>query len=365
MNYCMDFDPHLIRERNEGMVREVTSMCLQAGSRNNEDDQERKEKRVMSKKTRRSAILLLAGIAALVLSSTAASAALRIGTDNADTLVGTNQADSINGKAGNDTLKGLAGNDVYNFGDDFGNDTLEDKAIYTAADGSRLPGGTDTLNFSGVHPSGVSAPITVYLIPQWGAQFNRASTVTDWGAQHTITLTQSSEIDNTTVVENVTGGPTVDEFYGGGETNTLKPGGGSRNELWDYGGNDGSAVNNRALMDLPGSSDIYKGFGAAPNGAENYVYDFGGTQDKLVLPGESSDYYIDRINLDNNREKELGKLPTEESLKVYNPTNDSTVFVAGHFGEYFYLKDGKYMPALLNGQIEKLVFADTVIDTTG
>ena len=52
---------------------------------------------------------------------------------------------------------------------------------------------------------------------------------------------------------------------------------------------------------------------------------------------------------------------TNESLQVYNPTNNSSVFVVGQFGEY-----RNYTGAYgQSGQIEQLVFADTVIYTTG
>ena len=129
--------------------------------------------------------------------------------------------------------------------------------------------------------------------------------------------------------------------------------------MYDYGGNSGTAVNNTSLPDLPPSSDIYKGFGAAPNGAVNYVYDFGGTEDKVVLPGESSDYYLDRVDLDDDTR-------INESLVVYNPTNDTSVFVAGQYGRFLKLDDQTFTRAFdeRNSQIEKLVFADTVIDTT-
>ena len=286
--------------------------------------------------TRRTIILLAAAmLAALMLSSTAAFAALRIGTDNSETIVGTNSPDLINGKGGSDTLKGLAGNDVYHFADNFGTDTLEEKATYKVGK-KKLPGGTDTLNFSKVTTS-----VAASLIPQWPGR--------NYGAAY-----PSIVVLDSSVVENVTGGSFEgDSLLGGGATNTLKPGGGFSNSLYDWGCNNSSAGGNIALPDLPASSDTYKGFGAAPNGAFNYVLDWGDSADKLILPGEASDYYVDAVDLDANT--------VNESLQVYNPTNNSSVYVAGQFGDYSNWTSlyGQH------GQIEQLVFADGTFSTEG
>lgn len=287
--------------------------------------------------TRRTVILLAAMLTALMLSSPTAFAALRLGTDNAETLTGTHSADLIIGKGGNDVLKGLAANDVYYFADNFGNDTLEELAKYKVGK-KKLPGGSDTLNFSNVTTS-----VLAYLIPQW------SSYGYNFGADNISQVRLGSS-----VVENVTGGANSDALYGGGFTNTLKPGGGATNWLYDYGGNNGSIVGNVGLPDLPASSDTYKGFGAAPSGANTQVYDWGGTADKLVFPGESSDYYVDAVNLDGNA-------TTNESLQVFNPTNNSGVYVVGHFGEFGNLTSLHSQ----HGQIEQLVFADGTFSTAG
>src|SRR5215212_9013212 len=266
--------------------------------------------------TRRTIILLAAAmLAALMLSSTAAFAALRIGTDNSETIVGTNSSDLINGKGGSDTL--------------------EEKATYKVGK-KKLPGGTDTLNFSKVTTS-----VAASLIPQWPGR--------NYGAAY-----PSIVVLDSSVVENVTGGSFEgDSLLGGGATNTLKPGGGFSNSLYDWGCNNSSAGGNIALPDLPASSDTYKGFGAAPNGAFNYVLDWGDSADKLILPGEASDYYVDAVDLDANT--------VNESLQVYNPTNNSSVYVAGQFGDYSNWTSlyGQH------GQIEQLVFADGTFSTEG
>lgn len=70
------------------------------------------------------------------------------------------------------------------------------------------------------------------------------------------------------------------------------------------------------------------------------------------MPGESSDYLVDATSLD-------GTSTTEESLQIYNPANNTSVFVYGHFGEYFSWSSFYGM----HGRIEQLVFADGTFGT--
>jgi len=288
--------------------------------------------------------MLVAIGAALVLSSAVAVAAVKVGTAASETITGTHSPDIINGKGGNDTLKGLAGNDVYQFADGFGEDTLEELASYKVGK-RRLPGGTDTLNFSRV-----TTDMTIYLVPQWPASGNafgnQASTTGTDGILHKVSLGSS-------LVENATGGSgSFDWISSGGGSNTLRPGGGAFNILRDFAGWKDGAEGQPGIPTA--SNDTYRGFQAAPNGAVSEVGDWGGTADTLVLPGESSDYYIDSVNLDASPDG------SEESLLIYNTTNNTTVRVLGHFGDYANWSNLNG----LNGKIEQLVFADGAFATT-
>jgi len=116
--------------------------------------------------------LVLAGMAlALVLASGVALAEMKIGTDGPDTIVGTNSNDHITGMGGDDTLQGKAGDDIYHFADSFGQDTLTETAFVNVG-GTRLPGGTDTLNFSGYTPAPSNSPgsLLIRMIPQSGGR---------------------------------------------------------------------------------------------------------------------------------------------------------------------------------------------------
>jgi hypothetical protein len=111
----------------------------------------------------RRALMLLTTMALVVLlAGGVALAEIRVGTDNPETLTGTNSADHITGKGGNDTLKGLAANDTYHFDDDFGQDTLTERAFVKVGT-KRLPGGVDTLRFTQVSSN---VNLTIRLIPQ-------------------------------------------------------------------------------------------------------------------------------------------------------------------------------------------------------
>ena len=84
MTYYMDFDPHLIRERNEETLAEVRSVRLEEALRHNKGDQGRKEKKTMESMAsitegalslRRVVLLLTAMGVALLLASGVAHAA--------------------------------------------------------------------------------------------------------------------------------------------------------------------------------------------------------------------------------------------------------------------------------------------------
>jgi hypothetical protein len=285
---------------------------------------------------RKSALLLASVLTVLALSSGVALAEIKIGTDNPETIVGTNSADHITGKGGDDSLRGKAGNDVYHFDIDMRNDTLRETAFVGA---NKLPGGTDTLSFSQVGNTRVS----IHMIPQWAAK--------GWNAPFlfgcTIPAGAGCTLDmGTSPVENAVGGLGNDTLHGGSAKNTYKGGPGGDDLFFDYGGNDGSAVNDPALPDLRASDDTYKGF----TSGNDLVADYGGTADKLNLrPLESSDVYFDAFDEDGSG--------SNDSLRIV--INDSTrVDVIGHFAP---------VPnrALENGRMEQIIFSDKVVTTAG
>ena len=284
--------------------------------------------------------IAVAALALTLSSSTAAFAALNVGTNSAEVVTGTHSADLINGKGGGDALRGLAANDVYYFADGFGQDTLVELAQHKAG-GKVLPGGKDSLNFSRV-----SSAMSVYLTPEWpvsGDSYGSQGFTTDSSSvRHRVSL-------GTSPVENVTGGSGSTDFIaGGGAVNTLRPGGGLNNTLRDFGGWAGGD----GLPGIPNASgDTYSGFGSLPSGGKAEVADWGGSTDRLVLPGGASDYHLDSVDLD-------GTGATEESLQVYDLKTNASVFVFGHFGEYSNWTRGYGM----RGQIEQLQFADGVFD---
>lgn len=285
----------------------------------------------------RKVVLLFASVlAVLALYSGVALAEIKIGTNNPEIIVGTNSADHITGKGGDDSLRGRAGNDVYHFDDDLGHDTLRETAFVGA---KKLPGGTDTLSFSQVG----NTRVIVTMIPQWADKgWNEAfvfGCTVPAGAGCTLNL-------GTSPVENAVGGLGHDVFRGGSARNTYKGGPGGDDEFYDYGGNDGSAVNDPDLPNLPASDDTYKGF----TSGKDLVADYGGTADKLDLrPLESSDVYFDAVDQDNSG--------SNDSLRIV--INDSTrVDVFGHFAPFPNF-------ALKNGRIEQIIFSDKVVTTAG
>ena len=263
--------------------------------------------------------------AALVLAATLAagpaSAAIKVGTDGAEALVGTQYADHITGKGGADLLDGRAGNDVYHFAGGFGNDTLlEPKKVGT------LPGGVDTVSFSGVRTNS-----SIFLIPQWRALgYNAVVTADSGGVAHRVDLGSS-------VVERGVGGSGKDYLFTGAGPNTLKGGAGGDDYLWDGGGYPG---NGGDQVGLPASDDVYRGFAAGPG--TDIVVDWGGGADVLDLrPWESSDVHVDTYSYG-------GSGPN--SLIVSN--GDRGVIVFGHFAP---------VGGQENGTMEKIVFADETI----
>lgn len=252
-----------------------------------------------------------------MLSSTIVLAAVKIGTEGADKLAGTDGKDQITGKGGNDRTNGKAGNDTYYYADGFGVDSLIDSA------------GTDTMSFSKL-----TAGVNVYLLPEWGNDFNA---VYDAADDSTVRVSMSTAKKDY-LVENVAGGAGADYIAGGAGDNVLSPGGGATDNLRDYGGYDGSTN----FPAIPVSNDTYKSFSA--NTGTDYVTDFGGTLDVVDLKEyESSEVYVDALDLNNNG--------TEESLELTMP-NGTEVVVVGYFTTYYTGQEGK---------IEEIRFADDTI----
>jgi hypothetical protein len=278
-------------------------------------------------RARRATLSLAVALAALLMCSPLALAEIRIGTDLDDLLVGTNSGDRITGKGGKDILKGLAGNDTYHFANDFGKDTLEERATYKVGT-KTLPGGTDTLSFARFG----SDPLWVGVVRAWAAQgYNGVNAGPDSG----VTLGASP-------VEKVVGGRSDDEIHGGAAKNTYSGGLGGDDELYDWGGwkDDGVYVAQAV------SDDAYKGFASATGHDE--VRDYAGAADRLDLrPLESSDVYFDAIDRDGAASN------GNESLKVI--IDDATsVLVVGHFAPAIEYDAG-------NGRIEQIVFSDEIV----
>jgi Ca2+-binding RTX toxin-like protein len=266
---------------------------------------------------RRTIMLLTMMGLTLVLSSAVALAAVKIGTEGADRLSGTDGNDQITGKGGNDRTNGRAGNDTYYYANGFGVDSVIDSA------------GTDTLSFSKL-----TAGVNVYLIPEWGEDYNA---VYDAADDSTLRVSMSTTKKDY-LIENVAGGAGADYIAGGKDDNVLRPGGGATDNLRDWGGYDGST----SFPAIPVSNDTYKSFSA--NTGTDYVTDFGGTLDIVDLKEyESSEVYVDTIDLNNNG--------TEESLQLTMP-NDTKVIVVGYFINYYTGQEGK---------IEEIRFADDTI----
>ncbi len=265
---------------------------------------------------RRTIMLLTMMGLTLVLSSAVALAAVKIGTDAAETIRGTDGNDQITGKGGNDKTVGKLGNDTYYYADGFGVDTVNDT------------GGTDTLSFSRL-----TAGVNVYLIPEWGEDYNAV-----YDDDDTTLRVGMSTSTRDSLVENIVGGAGEDYIAGGKDSNVLRPGGGATDNLRDWGGYDGST----SFPAIPVSNDIYKSFSA--NTGTDYVTDYGGTADVIDLKEyESSEVYVDTADLNNNG--------TEESLLLTMPDN-TEVIVVGYFINYYTGQEGK---------IEEIRFADDTI----
>lgn len=273
---------------------------------------------------RRTILPLTVALTALLIFSTAALAAIKIGTDNNDTVVGTNSADHITGKAGDDTLDGRAGNDVYHFAEGFGKDTLiEPKKV------GGSPGGTDTLSFAGV-----TTQVGIRLIPQWRDQ---GYNVAGFSSDNWVALGAS-------IIEKAVGGSASDYIITGSASNTLKGGAGGSDTLHDFGGVEG---NSETPADLPASDDLYKGF-AASSGFDSVV-DCAGKGDVLDLkPWDSSDVYLDAFNT----------FGTGQADSLMISAGDRGVYVYGHFNP---TKTAGLCAAHGNRTMEKIVFADETI----
>ena len=275
----------------------------------------------------RSVILAAGVVAAFLVSSAQVGAVVKVGTPNGEVLTGTHGRDQLTGAGGNDTLRGLAGNDLYYFDDNYGTDTLEERASYTVG-GKKVAGGVDTLSFLATNGN-----MAGRFIPQWGPHNNFAN-----GGGGSVDL-------GTSPVENVIlGGSSYDWFEGGPAKNTLQPGGGTTDWLYDLGGwvDGGDPSRN-----LPASNDVFKGF--ARNTGTDYVADWGGTDVVDLRPFSTEDVYIAAFSADGDDD-------TEESLQIV--TSDTTqVVLVGHFGPYAYLTSDFGQ----QGRIETLIFADATL----
>lgn len=272
---------------------------------------------------RKPATWAASALAMVVLGGGPALAETRVGTDGSDVLVGTHRADQIEGKGGDDVLKGLAGNDVYVFANGWGEDTLEEKALYRVG-GKRRPGGVDTLDFSAVTGSGVD----VVLGPS-GLEGANAAT----GPAGEMLKLGTSRVENVIGTQGKT-----DKLVGGVGKNTLQTGGGLDDILVDLGGyHDGP----QGRPEVPASDDAY--LGAGQNTGHVFVQDHGGSGDVLDLrPIVLEDAHLARIDMDRNE--------TRETLQIVTGP-DTQVLVGGYFGAFQGMSDGQ-------GRVEKLVFAD-------
>ncbi len=286
---------------------------------------------------------------ALLLVATPAPAAIRLGTDAAETITGTQANDHITGEGGNDVLKGLAGDDTYAFDDGWGLDTLQEKATYKVA-GKKVPGGKDTLSFAHVTGGGVVAQLT----PEWAAinpGYNATHSSTDWSG--------SAVLLGNSVVENATGSRSVgqtggDSLWGGAGPSTLHSGGGGGSDatsLGDYLGDFGGyeVVVGGSPPPLPASNDTYQG--VAANTGIVQVADYGGAADTLDLrPFAVADAYLKAVDADQDDAR------TKETLQIVLDA-DTSVYAIGHFGPFSTWSNTSYQ-----GRIEKLRFANGTLD---
>jgi hypothetical protein len=278
----------------------------------------------------------LLAAALLAVLSLPGGAAVKLGTPASETVTGTKAKDAITGDAGDDLLQGLAGDDTYHFADGWGSDTLAEKARYRE-NGERVPGGADTLSFSGVTAGGV----TVYLIPQWRG--------VDPGYSRVIGSAGDRVELNGSLVENAVGTPRTDLLLGGAGANRLATGGGGNDALGDYGGwDDGPG----GVPELPASDDVFAGAGA--NTGTVTLFDWGGAADVLDLrPLRSDEVYLAGFQCDGD--------PAVECLQVVTGTGDGQVIVFGQFGAYF----DSTADSGMDGRIEALLFADGTVTFGG
>ena len=273
---------------------------------------------------RRTILLLTMMGLTLALSSAIALAAVKVGTNAGERLVGTDGNDQLNGKGGNDDLRGKAGNDIYYFANGFGVDTLTD------------PAGTDTLSFSTL-----TTGVNVYLLPEWGDDYNAV-----YDDDDTTLRVSMSNGTKDSIIENVAGGLGGDYLAGGKSENILKPGGGATDTLKDWGGYDGDPENLDKFPAISVSNDTYKGF--KDNTGIDYVIDYGGSADVVDLkPYESSDVYVDAVDLNNSGTDE------SLSLKYKNSAGaNAEIIIVGYFLNYYTGQEGK---------IEEIRFADDTV----
>ena len=272
-------------------------------------------------------------VAALVAGGGSGLAATRVGTDAGETLAGTANADRLTGKGGDDVLKGLAGDDVYHFEDGFGRDRLEEKARYKVR-GRRLPGGKDTLDFSGV----TGGRVLVYLIPEWGSYYHTAVRsypidVVDLGASRVENAVGSAFVGDT-----VTRG---DYLTGGGGPNVLRAGGGGYDNLLDVGG---SRFGPQGYGGIPASDDTYADL--ARNSDTITIRDYGGDRDTVDLrPLTSSDVTVHLLQQDLDAQA--------EGIAFVRRGTSAAVAVLGQFGVPF--------GSATSGRIELFRFADLTV----
>ena len=289
-----------------------------------------RSREVKMRKTGRSVLLLAVVVAALVLSSTAAFAALRMGTDNAETLTGTHSADVINGMGGSDTLKGLAGNDTYHFDDGFGADRLEELATYKVGT-KKLAGGNDRVSFTAFNGTNGSRMI-IGLVREWATSpcFGQSGAGICFKASEAVSTTLvSGQLVGfaSTAPERSVGGTSNDVLVGGKEANVLNGGPGS-DSTEDYGGFPGQT----GFPALPASSDTIR----AGQGQDS-VTDFGGTADKLDLRamGSSDDVYF---------------APNGSDLVISNSNSGASVHIRWALDA-----------STPRGKMEQIIFTDEVV----
>jgi len=271
-------------------------------------------------------------MAALVLFATAAFAALRMGTDQGETITGTKQADEITGLGGNDVLRGHAGSDVYRFGDGFGEDTLEEAKKY-----GKRSGGSDLVDFSEVNDS----EMRIGLVPEFDGHLSdgcmdagpgdcseaQAFAAADGSATGKVDFTQ-------TTPERATGGTRNDIFVGGKENNLLNGGPGD-DMLMDAGGM--PAENLNGLPALAASNDTF-----IAGEDWDQIIDFAGKADKLDLTAMGNFNEVDVMTLPRPSGNGI-------DLVYIKPDKSAAVFVQGGVAP----SEGQK-----NGVMEQVVFAD-------